>query len=78
MESVQLLHLYQLVLGSDELEYAEWMGTKHTSALETSLREDVLWAVTLSEEDNRVTTFIDGNYRDYAREEIGGRWRPEE
>lgn len=63
---------------ADELEYAEWMGTKHMSALETSLREEVLWAVTLSEEDGRVTTFIDGNYRDYPHEEIGGRWRPEE
>jgi DNA integrity scanning protein DisA with diadenylate cyclase activity len=36
----------------------------------------VLWAVTLSEEDGRVTTFLDGNYRDYERDELGGRWRP--
>jgi diadenylate cyclase len=61
-----------------EIEYADWMGTKHMSALETSLREDVLWAVTLSEEDGRVTTFLDGTYQDYPREEIGGRWRPDE
>jgi diadenylate cyclase len=61
----------------EELEYPDWMGTKHLSALETSLREEVLWAITLSEEDGRVTTFLDGTYQDYPREEIGGRWRPE-
>jgi len=59
------------------LEYADWMGAKHMSALETSIREEVLWVVTLSEEDGRVTTFLDGTYQDYPREEIGGRWRPE-
>jgi hypothetical protein len=61
--------------GVGGLKYADWMGTKHMSALETSLREDVLWAVTLSEEDGRVTTFLDGTYQDYPREDIGGRWR---
>ena len=61
----------------DDLQYADWMGTKHMSALETSLRNDVLWAITLSEEDGRVTTFLDGTYQDYPREEVGGRWRPE-
>lgn len=61
----------------DELQYATWMGTKHMSALENSLREDVLWAITLSEEDGRVTTFLNGTYQDYPREEIGGRWRPD-
>jgi diadenylate cyclase len=60
-----------------ELEYPDWMGTKHMSALETSLRENVLWAITLSEEDGRVTTYLDGTYQDYPRNEIGGRWRPD-
>jgi DNA integrity scanning protein DisA with diadenylate cyclase activity len=54
------------------------MGAKHMSALETSIREEVLWVITLSEEDGRVTTFLDGTYQDYPREEIGGRWRPAE
>jgi hypothetical protein len=63
--------------GADGLEYPDWMGTKHLSALETSIREGVLWAVTLSEEDGRVTTFLDGSYQDYPRPEIGGRWRPD-
>ncbi|WP_299235313.1 diadenylate cyclase [Natronomonas sp.] len=60
-----------------ELTYADWMGTKHLSAMEISTREEVLFAVTLSEENGRVTSFVDGTYRDYPREEIGGRWRPE-
>lgn len=62
----------------DEVEYAEWMGAKHMSALETSIREEVLWVITLSEENGRVTTFLDGTYQDYPREDIGGRWRPEQ
>ena len=60
-----------------ELKFPDWMGTKHMSALETSLRENVLWAITLSEEDGRVTTYLDGTYQDYPREGIGGRWRPD-
>ncbi|MFB6167754.1 MAG: hypothetical protein ABEJ43_02785 [Haloferacaceae archaeon] len=59
------------------LSYPDWMGTKHLSALETSTREEVLWAITLSEENGRVTTFLNGTYQDYPRDEIGGRWRPE-
>jgi hypothetical protein len=58
------------------LDYPDWMGTKHLSALETSTRKEVLWAITLSEENGRVTTFLNGTYQDYPREEIGGRWRP--
>ncbi|MDZ7701404.1 MAG: hypothetical protein U5J98_04675 [Halobacteriales archaeon] len=57
---------------------ADWMGTKHLSALEASTRDQVLWAVTLSEEDGRVTTFLNGSYKDYQRHELGGRWRPED
>lgn len=61
----------------DDLNHAAWMGTRHLSALEISTRDEVLWAVTLSEENGRVTTFLDGTYQDYPRDEIGGRWRPE-
>ncbi len=60
-----------------DLKFPDWMGTKHMSALETSLRENVLWAITLSEENGRVTTYLDGTYQDYPREDIGGRWRPD-
>lgn len=61
----------------DGIVAADWMGTKHLSALEASTRDEVLWAVTLSEEDGRVTTFLDGEFRDYQRDGLGGRWRPE-
>lgn len=58
----------------DEIEYADWMGTKHLSASEISTREEVLAGVTLSEENGRVTVFQDGQYDDTRREELGGRW----
>ena len=67
----------EVVTAYDGDEPADWMGTKHLSALEASIREEVLAAVTLSEEDGRVTVFEDGTYEDYPREELGGRWRPE-
>ena len=66
------------VPGVADLEYPDWMGTKHMSALETSLRENVLWAITLSEENGRVTSYLNGTYQDYPRSEIGGRWRPDQ
>ena len=67
----------ETVAKRQNVEYADWMGTKHLSALEASIREEVLVAVTLSEEDGRVTVFEDGSYKDYERDELGGRWRPE-
>jgi hypothetical protein len=60
---------------SDGLEYADWMGARHMSALDTSVREAVVAAVTLSEETGRVTRFRDGQYTSYPREELGGEWR---
>jgi hypothetical protein len=60
-----------------DIDYPDWMGTKHMSALETTLRKNVLLAITLSEENGRVTTFVGGTYQDYPRDEIGGRWRPD-
>jgi len=59
----------------EEFDYADWMGTKHLSAVEVSTRPEVPKAVTLSEEDGRVTVFEDGGYEDRTREELGGRWR---
>lgn len=57
------------------LEYAEWMGARHMSALDTSVREEVVAAVTLSEETGRVTRFVDGTYEDVPYAELGGPWR---
>jgi len=59
------------------LDAPDWMGTKHLSALEVSTHEEVLWAVTLSEENGRVSSFLDGTFEDYPRNDIGGRWRPD-
>ncbi|MFC4452051.1 MULTISPECIES: diadenylate cyclase [Halobacteriales] len=61
---------------AETIEYADWMGTKHLSAIEVSVREEVVAAVTLSEEDGRMTLFEDGDYNDYQRDELGGEWRP--
>ena len=51
------------------------MGTKHLSAAEISVRDEVWAAVTLSEETGRVTVFSDGEFEDYPRERLGERWR---
>lgn len=59
-------------------EYPDWMSAKHLSAYEASTREGVLAAVTLSEENGRVTVFRDGDYDDRERDELGGRWRVDE
>ncbi|MEF8824734.1 MAG: diadenylate cyclase [Halapricum sp.] len=47
---------------NDGIPYAGWMGARHMSALETSTRKEVIAAVTLSEEDGRVTVFTDGTF----------------
>jgi hypothetical protein len=60
------------------IEYADWMGTKHLSAIEVSVRAEVVAAVTLSGEDGRVSVFEDGEYNDYQRDDLGGVWRPTE
>lgn len=52
---------------TDELPYAGWMGTRHMSAVETATREEVVAAMTLSEEDGRTTIFTDGGFEDYQR-----------
>jgi hypothetical protein len=65
------------VAARDEVAYADWMGTKHLSAVEASLREEVLVAVTVSEEDGRVSVFRDGAVDDARRDELGGPWRPD-
>lgn len=58
------------------VNYADWMGTKHLSAIEVSVREEVVAAITLSEENGRMTIFDDGGYDDYQRNALGGVWRP--
>lgn len=60
------------------VNYADWMGTKHLSAIEVSVREEVVAAITLSEENGRMSIFEDGDFDDYQRSELGGVWRPTE
>lgn len=75
----EMVRFDQLVRGddaaADDLPYAGWMGARHMSALETSTREEILAAVTLSEEDGRVTVFTDGTYEDFHRDELEAEWR---
>lgn len=56
------------------LPYADWMGARHMSALETSTREAVFAVVTLSEENGRVTVFRDGGYEDRHRTVLSEKW----
>lgn len=60
-----------------DLEYADWMGARHMSAYETSLRPEVITTITLSEETGRVTTFQNGRYETVTRSKIGMPWRKE-
>ena len=55
---------------NDNLPYAGWMRTRHMSALETSTREEILAAITLSEEDERMTIFTNGTFEDYPGKEL--------
>lgn len=62
----------------DDLEYADWMGARHMSAHELSLRPEVVVAITLSEETGRVATFDSGEYETVPRSSIGEPWRATE
>ncbi|QAU11569.1 hypothetical protein EKH57_01645 [Halorubrum sp. BOL3-1] len=61
----------------DDVSYEPWMGSRHMSAIETSVRPEVVATVTLSEETGRVSVFRDGEADSTGREAIGGRWRVE-
>jgi len=39
------------------------MGARHMSALEASTRTNVVATITLSEENGRVSVFVDGEHR---------------
>ncbi|MFC5278510.1 diadenylate cyclase [Halorubrum rubrum] len=61
----------------DDIAYEPWMGSRHMSAMETSVRPEVVATVTLSEETGRVSVFRDGEAESSTHEEIGGPWRAE-
>ncbi len=55
--------------------YADWMGSRHMSALDTSRRESVVATLTLSQETGRVTVFRDGEFDSVERDDLAARWR---
>jgi len=61
-----------------DIEYADWMGARHMSALELSSRPESVVTVTLSEQSGRVSTFQNGTYETTPREQLGGPWRAED
>lgn len=61
--------------GEATVEYEEWMGSRHMSAIETSVREPVVATITLSEETGRVSKFEDGSMQTQQRGELGGMWQ---
>ncbi|AZQ14984.1 MULTISPECIES: diadenylate cyclase [Halorubrum] len=61
----------------DDVGYEPWMGSRHMSAIETSVRPEVVATVTLSEETGRVSVFRDGDADSMTRDELGGPWRAE-
>ncbi|EMA65016.1 diadenylate cyclase [Halorubrum kocurii] len=61
----------------DDVSYEPWMGSRHMSAIETSVRPEVVATVTLSEETGRVSVFRDGDAESMTRDALGGKWRAE-
>jgi len=61
-----------------DITYADWMGARHMSAYEQSLRPEVVATVTLSEETGRVTVFEAGEYETVPRSSLGEPWRATE
>jgi len=49
-----------------QVQYEDWMGTRHMSAIEASVRSTVVATVTLSEEDGSVSVFVDGTTREFG------------
>jgi DNA integrity scanning protein DisA with diadenylate cyclase activity len=79
----QMVRFKDLTAGDDvaeeqrDMEYADWMGSRHMSAFDTSLRRSVVATITVSEETGRVTVFQSGEYDTLERDELGGPWRTE-
>lgn len=63
---------------SADAAYANWMGSRHMSALDTSTRETVVATLTLSQESGRVTVFRDGEYDSVERDRLAARWRTDD
>lgn len=55
---------------STTTRYADWMGSRHMSAVDTSVHPEVVTVITLSAENGRVTRFEDGEYRTTPHSEL--------
>lgn len=66
----QMIRLHDLretdVDAETAVEYRDWMGARHMSAVEASARPSVVATVTLSEENGRVSAFVDGEQHPVA------------
>ena len=60
---------------SADAAYADWMGSRHMSALDTSTRETVVATLTLSQESGRVTVFRGGEFDSVERSDLAAKWR---
>lgn len=60
---------------SPEMGYEPWMGARHMSALDVSIRSDVIATLTVSQESGRVTVFEDGSFESVEWEALGRPWR---
>lgn len=56
-------------------QYADWMGSRHMSAADTSTRPEVVTTITLSAETGHVTLFEDGEHVTRSRAEINAEYR---
>ena len=63
---------------SADAAYADWMGSRHMSALDTSTREEVVATLTLSQESGRVTIFRGGDFDSIERSDLAAKWRADE
>ncbi|MFA9416910.1 hypothetical protein [Natrinema sp. HArc-T2] len=64
----------ELADATESVEYKDWMGARHMSALDTSRRPNVVATATLSEETGRVTRFQRGSFQTFERAALGGEW----
>jgi len=60
---------------ANPVQYADWMGSRHMSAADTSARPEVVTTITLSAENGRVTIFKDGEYRTTLHDELFQEWQ---
>ncbi|MFC6723249.1 diadenylate cyclase [Halobium palmae] len=58
------------------VDYEDWMGSRHMSALDTSTRDEVIVTITLSGENGRVSVFEDGGFTTERQSELDRRWDP--